>query len=749
MPGLIGYADKLSVQPGRSIKFMVSAEDHGAYSAGLVRLISGDANPDGPGFKQASVDSAIDGEYPGRKQEIHAGSYIVVPHDAALENLGSFCLAAMIWPTTPGKVLQGLITKWCDDTRAGFGLVIDEHASVALMLGDGEGRVEVHGAGKPLGVRRWYFVAASYNAVSGRVRVDQRPLVEYPFSDDAASVETVANISVGGCPDVPLIVAAHGLGSGSPSPEIGGHYNGKIDGPRLYGRALTEQEIDVLAGDFSGHPFAKDQVAAWDFSRDISSTTIHDNSSNQMHGEAINLPARAMTGHNWTGEVMDWRQAPEQYGAIHFHDDDLYDAGWEADFELVVPDKLMSGVYAVHLRAGSHEDYIPFFVRPPKGTATAKAAFLVPTATYLAYANDHGTVDGRNAQLLAGRLVELTPENLVLNDRPEYGNSLYDAHLDGSGTCYSSRLRPILNMRPKFTWWCGGIGSELWAFNSDTHITDWLEAIGHDYDVITDEDLHSEGVALLAPYRVILTGTHPEYYSTAMWDAMRDYLHGGGRMMYLGGNGFYWRIAFHEKLPGVIEVRRNENGIRAWAAAPGEYYQSFDGEYGGLWRNLGRPPQVLCGTGFVAQGFDVSSCFRRLPDSFDPRARFIFEGIGDDESIGDFGLLGGGAAGLELDAVDPALGTPPHTLVVASSENHTDTYLLVPEELLQSMPNNSGTQNDRIRADMTFFETSNGGGVFSTGSIAWCGSLAHNDYDNNVSRITGNVLKRFLSDEPL
>ena len=139
------------------------------------------------------------------------------------------------------KVLQGLITKWCDDTRAGFGLVIDEHASVALMLGDGEGRVEVHGAGKPLGVRRWYFVAASYNAVSGRVRVDQRPLVEYPFSDDAASVETVANISVGGCPDVPLIVAAHGLGSGSPSPEIGGHYNGKIDGPRLYGRALTEQ----------------------------------------------------------------------------------------------------------------------------------------------------------------------------------------------------------------------------------------------------------------------------------------------------------------------------------------------------------------------------------------------------------------------------------------------------------------------------------------------------------------------------
>ena len=32
-----------------------------------------------------------------------------------------------------------------------------------------------------------------------------------------------------------------------------------------------------------------------------------------------------------------------------------------------------------------------------------------------------------------------------------------------------------------------------------------------------------------------------------------------------------------------------------------------------------------------------------FPQGFDPRARFIFEGIGNDERIGDFGILGGGA----------------------------------------------------------------------------------------------------------
>jgi len=37
--------------------------------------------------------------------------------------------------------------------------------------------------------------------------------------------------------------------------------------------------------------------------------------------------------------------------------------------------------------------------------------------------------------------------------------------------------------------------------------------------------------------------------------------------------------------------------------------------------------------------------------------------------------------------------------------------------------------------------------VFSVGSIAWAGSLSHNRYRNNVSQITGNVLRRFLDPE--
>ena len=74
---------------------------------------------------------------------------------------------------------------------------------------------------------------------------------------------------------------------------------------------------------------------------------------------------------------------------------------------------------------------------------------------------------------------------------------------------------------------------------------------------------------------------------------MKAWIDRGGRLMYMGGNGWYWRVAFHDELPGVIELRRAEDGIRPWIAEPGEYYHSFNGEYGGLWRRIGRAPNVM------------------------------------------------------------------------------------------------------------------------------------------------------------
>jgi N,N-dimethylformamidase len=69
------------------------------------------------------------------------------------------------------------------------------------------------------------------------------------------------------------------------------------------------------------------------------------------------------------------------------------------------------------------------------------------------------------------------------------------------------------------------------------------------------------------------------------------------------------------------------------------------------------------------------------------------------------------------------------------------------EEVAKTDPHQGGSESPHVRADMVFFETAGGGAVFSTGSIAWCGALSANGYHNHVSRITENVLRRFVADE--
>jgi N,N-dimethylformamidase len=155
----------------------------------------------------------------------------------------------------------------------------------------------------------------------------------------------------------------------------------------------------------------------------------------------------------------------------------------------------------------------------------------------------------------------------------------------------------------------------------------------------------------------------------------------------------------------------------------------------------------LVGVGFVAQGFDRSSYYRKTAAAADSRAAFIFAGIAD-EVVGDFGYAGDGAAGYEVDAWNPALGSPRHSLVVAASENHTNAFQLVNEEILVNRAGIDGAYSPAIRADMVFFETPNGGAVFSTGSISYIASLWHKGYDNNISKLTLNVLRRFLDPTP-
>lgn len=745
-PRLLSYADRLSVAPGEQIEFKVSCLQQGSFAADIVRLRHGDRNPEGPGFRETVVRSKVSGRYPAREQDVDAGSYIRVDADSQLALAGPFTVHAFVFPTTPAQDRQVVMGRYALDTEQGYALEVGPDG-VTLRVGDAQGTATIS-TGEALYRSCWYSIGATFDPVTREAVVWAESVVT---STNSLVASTVAIPGSGrnaatldhlvGDAGVPFAIAAAASGN-----RFENHFNGKIERPALWDRGLDDDEIVALT---KGHESHVQLMALWDFAADITDngvTTdrIRDLGPRGLHGSCHQGPARGMTGRLWRGVDERFPAAPREYAAIHFHDDDLEDCNWDSDITWTVPVDLPSGTYGLRIAQDDEIDRQPFFVLPPRGTATADVVVVIATASYLAYANEHLAPGGAFAQSIFGGTPVLGASDLYLHEHPELGLSLYDLHSDGSGVHLSSSRRPIVNLRPDKRTALGG----PWQFPADLHLIDWLTEKNITFDVVTDLEVHQEGVELLNRYKVVLTGSHPEYISRQTLDAWEEYLAHGGRALYLGGNGFYWVTNWHPEKPHVIEVRRGESGTRAWQAQPGELHLQTNGERGGLWRWRGRAPQKLVGVGFATQGFDFSSYFVQTADVTDPAVSFIVEGIDRDERIGDFGLDGGGASGFELDRYDLNLGTPPNTKLLAHSEGHSDNYPRVAEEIQFTMPHLGATMDYQVRGDIVFFPTHGGGGVFSSSSISWCGSLAHNEYDNNVSCMTENVIRRFLDPTP-
>src|SRR6185503_15844738 len=246
------------------------------------------------GVKESVVETPANADYAGKRQVLPLGSFATVPDNAALRLAGSFTITAWIAPTrhdqeAPGGVApngdQGIVTKWAEGDKSGYGLFIEEDGRLAVRLGEKGGRVEKVRAETALrpwvpsipGTRaprpqhvttNWYFVAASYDAATGKVTIVQQPESSFPFDSTRGVTDRTTTVKSLATNSAPLLIAATTAPvSGT---KAGGTYNGKIDNPRLYGRALTRQEIDSIQ---SGRAPA-DAVASWDFSLDIQTNKI-------------------------------------------------------------------------------------------------------------------------------------------------------------------------------------------------------------------------------------------------------------------------------------------------------------------------------------------------------------------------------------------------------------------------------------------------------------------------------------------
>ncbi|NTH48903.1 N,N-dimethylformamidase large subunit [Agrobacterium rhizogenes] len=715
-PALIGYVTPLSARPGEQLDFKISSLGDMPISAKVVRLDCCDPNPRGPGPKSTEVEFGLSPIYPAVEQTTHLGSCafgslpsIPVEQDLVVE--------LMVRPGVISATDQTIFSLQSSTGTKG----------VALIIKDGK-----------LFLRR-HPSPAQVKCLDLSLKLNVWSRLEVIFSDNGVIVRTSAvetsKLSVCSKPITGMREALIGVDHICLAALWFGHpencFDGSIEAPRLSvaspQRAVHTREI----------------IAQWTFTDSGNSKWVSDDFDPSRRLNLINLPMRAVRSSSWTGHHMDWKIAPQEYAAITFHSDDLSDCAWDTTIALTVPDGVPSGVYGLVVDNEIATDTIPFYVLPGANAQRQKIVFLAPTFTYMAYANH---ARGNFAGPLEARVKGWGAYPYNPDVVGSYGYSTYNRHPDGTGVTISSRLRPIMTMRPGYLVYFDEHGSGMRGFPADSHLTDWLTTKGFAFDVLTDEDLDRDGVDALSPYDVVLTGSHPEYHTRRTIEAILAYRQAGGRLMYLGGNGFYWKIGRDQNLPHILELRRAEGGMRVWASKPGEYYNQLDGEYGGLWRRNGVPPQAVAGVGFTAEGNFEGTYYLRTDESFAEDIVFLFEGISADERLGDFGLSGGGAAGFEIDQACAELGTPDFVKVVAASEGHGPSFETTYEELLTPGDIDGGPRPyGGMRSNIVYGLDENGGGLFSVGSITFCGSLSHNGYDNNISRLLENCLRQFLS----
>lgn len=139
-------------------------------------------------------------------------------------------------------------------------------------------------------------------------------------------------------------------------------------------------------------------------------------------------------------------------------------------------------------------------------------------------------------------------------------------------------------------------------FGGELHLLRWLESKSLSYGCITDSDLHLNSRSLEKSNLLILN-THPEYWSSAMYDNLEHFLDRGGSLLNMGANGIYWKIDWMES--GIFVDKS----------------KSLEAQ--GRWRELGRPESSILGVQYDSDGYGTYAPYEVIVEG-----HWLFDGLG-------------------------------------------------------------------------------------------------------------------------
>ena len=242
----------------------------------------------------------------------------------------------------------------------------------------------------------------------------------------------------------------------------------------------------------------------------------------------------------------------------------------------------------------------------------------------------------------------------------------------------------------------------------------WLEREGFSYDLYAEAQLH-DGTLRLGDYLALILPLHPEYWTREMYVSVKRWVfERGGRLLYLGGNGLNCEVILSPE--GTMRCLTHVHSLKGEMG--GHSISRPEIEYESRMHRTLESEANLLGVVCSSAGLMTAAPYRVLN-----RSHWAFDGT----SLRNGDLFGkntlhervpGGASGHETDK--RSASSPVNTVLLARGIN----------------PENGG-------AEVVYHEPGGGGAVFSVGSMTWVAGLL---VDEHLSRITRNVLERFLHD---
>ena len=174
---ITGYADRFSLTPGEKINFKVSSTSRDPYKAKLIRVVSGDPNPEGPGLIEEDIKSNFSGTFASRRELTNLGSYVRVPSKTSFDPSKGFTIGATIFPTNSDINDQCIISQFNSAHDAGMALFIGPKG-ISVVVADGRKNISRLSIDRPVSERRWYHVWATFDLDSEKLGIYQTPVID-------------------------------------------------------------------------------------------------------------------------------------------------------------------------------------------------------------------------------------------------------------------------------------------------------------------------------------------------------------------------------------------------------------------------------------------------------------------------------------------------------------------------------------------------------------------------------------------